>query len=169
MSNLAFLDDLRRRYRALTARERLAVTIAGVVLGLFLVDRLAVAPLLAARRSDRRAIAHDRRLLAWMNGVAQRVDALRRQNVHPAADGPLTLAAQQSLSARGLSATKIETGGSGTVKVVFATVPFPALVGWLHAFAIESGARVRSLTLRRKPHSHGLVSATVTLRRRPPS
>jgi len=168
MTNLAFLDELRRRYRALTTRERLVVTIGGIVLVLFLADRLAVAPLLAARRSDRRAIAHDRRLLVWMEGVAHRVEALRRENVHPATDEPLTLAAQQSLAAHGLSATRIETGGSGTVKVVFTTVSFPALVGWLHAFALQSGARVRSLTLRRKPHSHGLVSATVTLRRRPP-
>ena len=166
---MLLLDDLRRRYRALAPRDRHWVTVGAVVLALFLVDRIAVAPLVSARAADRRAIAHDRRLLAWMDGVARRVEALRRQNVHPVTNEPLTLLAQQSLAARDLSATKIETGGSGTVKVVFASVSFPSLVGWLHAFALASGARVRSLTLRRKPHASGLVQATVTLRRRPPS
>lgn len=166
---MEFLDELRRRYRALAPRERLAVTVGGIVLALFLVARLAVMPLLSARSADRRAVAHDRRLLAWMDGVAQRVTALRREDVHPTTDEPLTLLAQQSLAARGLSATKIEAGGSGTVKIVFSSVDFPDLVGWLHAFALASGARVRSLTLRRQPHASGLVSASVTLRRQPSS
>lgn len=166
---MSVLDDLRRRYQALAPRERLWITFAAALLALLLVDRIAVAPLLAVRTQDANAVAHDRRLLAWMEGVAARANALRRDQVPSHPNEPLPLIAQQSLAAHGLDATKIDSGGSGTVKLVFASVSFPSLVEWLHAFALASGARVRSLTLRRQPHASGMVSATVTLRRQPPS
>lgn len=164
------LNDLRARYRSLAPRERLLVTLAAAALALVLVDRLAVQPLLAARENDRRAVAHDRRLLAWMERVAAKVEALRTQAVHPAAaTTPLTLLAQETLAGHGLSASKIASGGRGSVKVVFASVPFSRLVLWIHDFSLESGARVRAFTAHRLRGQPGLVSASVSLKRSPPS
>lgn len=164
---MAIIDELRSRYRALAPRERRLLILAGVVVILFLLDQIAIQPLLTAERRDRQAVAHERRLLHWMEGIAARVDSLRHESHGGArSDAPLPLLAQKTLASMGLHATKIESTGRGSLKVVFASVSFPRLVSWLHTFALASGARIRSLSLTHKPHQPGMVSATVTLKRR---
>lgn len=122
------------RWRQRTVRERRVLSLGACVLAALLAYGVLWVPWQATRA---RLAADNARLtadLAWLQGLAPRVQALRAaQGEDAPAAGALPVRLDASLRAAGFGARlrRLEPAPDGGVRVWLDEVPFDGLVGWL--------------------------------------
>jgi general secretion pathway protein M len=159
LSRMPALDAALARFDAwwgtLSPRERVLVTIAGVLLALVVLVFGVVKPLQSARAQAIADIRTYETLTARVRaaGTLGTTPAPRRQGA------PLQVATA-SAQAMGLAVTPEAIAGG--VRVTVADATYESLMAWLADLSATSDLRVRRLDIQRRP-SPGRVSATVDL------
>lgn len=133
------LQTLRQRWSALSARERRALGLAGVTLGLALVWAEAVQP---AWRTIRTAPAQQAALDAAWQQMQRDADETRRLRALPPVAPALAAQALQAATARLGDTAKLSLQGERAVLTVDGA-PGEAIVQWLTE--VRQGARARAV------------------------
>ena len=126
--------DLRTRFEQLAPRERLLVTVAGILAMFALVVILGVRPLFANSRRASELVADKQTLLADLERVAARLGPQSPLNgAGPADNQPLVVLVDRTTRARGLGPflKRNEPDGPASIRLRFENVPFDTLVEWL--------------------------------------
>ena len=157
ISRMPALDATLARFdawwSALSARERVLVTIAGALLTLLVLVFGVVKPLQAARAQALADIRTNETLTARIRaaGTLSTSPAPRRQGA------PQEVAVS---SAQSFGLTVTPEAVAGGVRVTVADTTYDSLMAWLADLSATSDLRVRRLDIQRRP-SPGRVSATV--------
>lgn len=139
------LAPWRQRWAALAPRERLLIGLTGLVLALFLLWSVAIAPALRSLSSAPLRRAEVDAQLAQMRRLATEADDLRAQ---PPVAPPQAEAALQSATQRLGSAARLQGGGE-RVTVQLTSVEPAALNAWLDEVRSAARARVVEMQLGR--------------------
>lgn len=159
ISRMPALDAALARFDAwwgtLSARERVLVTVAGVLLALVVLVFGVVKPLQAARAQALADIRTHETLTARIRaaGTLNAAPAPRRQG------SPQEVAIS---SAQSFGLTVAPEAMAGGVRVRVADATYDSLMAWLADLSATSDLRVRRLDIQRRP-SPGRVSAMVDL------
>ena len=159
------LADLKQRYSALAAKDRMALTVLALFLLALLVTYLLILP--AHRFADNAAQHHQQRaeLLAWMQANEAAARALSRQPGNkakaPAGQSILSLASQQA-QANGISFKRFEPFAEGGLRIWLDSVPFNNMLQWLTQLQQQYGVEVQQVSIDRG-NSSGMVSAKLEL------
>lgn len=159
LSRMPALDAALARFDAwwgtLSARERVLVTVAGVLLALVVLVFGVVKPLQAARAQALADIRTHETLTARIRaaGTLNAAPAPRRQGA------PQEVAVS---SAQSFGLTVVPEAMADGVRVRVADATYDSLMAWLADLSATSDLRVRRLDIQRRP-SPGRVSATVDL------
>lgn len=131
------LAPLRQRWSALAPRERLLVGAAALVLGIFLLWSVAIAPALRSLSTAPARLAEVDAQLAQMRRLAAEAGELRAL---PPVAPPQAEAALQSATQRLGAAARLQASGE-RITVQFTAIEPAALAAWLDE--VRSAARVR--------------------------
>lgn len=172
MSNLKTqLDEgyqqLKARFMALQPRERIIIAAGAVLVLLTAIYTLGLAPLYKAINERETRVAQKQQDLAWMQGVAARLNALSssQPTVNSSGESMVVLIANSATSGNVSGALTGQTpDGVNGVRVRFEGVAFDALVIWLGALQKDYGIHVREAEINRTPQA-GQVNANLTLTR----
>ncbi len=163
---LAFLEPHRARWRALEARERMALAIATVILGTFLFYDLLWAPMEHDLHELRVEVPRDGARLTVMRTQALQISQLRASGkITPTSGGAILATLEQSAAAYGLkqALTQMEPDGASGARLILQGVAFNTLVTWLHALQTHNGVRIESATINANPKP-GVVDVHLELR-----
>lgn len=155
----------------LEPKERMMLAVGGVVLVLFLIYALVLAPIRSGYHALEQGVAEQRDTLAWMQGSAQTIQRLRSSSGTAAQGlGGRSLLAVTDSTARagglGDALKRVEPEGSNSVRVWLDGAPFDVLVRWLGTLSTRHGVDANSVTLERSEVA-GRVNARMTLEAAP--
>lgn len=162
--NLAWAEPFRGRWNALPARERLALSVLGTVIGAALFYLLIWSPVHEGLAKARVRLSTAQVQLARVKEQAVQVSSLRNApRITPPAN--LAAAVEQAAGRHGLGAQlkRIEAEGAGGVRAQFEGVPAAAVMAWLVELQQRSGLRAERATFERQT-SPGTVNAQLVLR-----
>lgn len=151
---------MKQWFLSLAQREQLAVLVLAAAVGAWL---LAVLLLLPLERSRERMAASNRataELLQRVDGLASALRQQRASDDGPAPSRNLTGLLNGSAEAAGLRITRLQPNSSGAVQLRFESVPFAALLRWLHDLEHGQGLRLEEVSIS-QAGAAGRVSATL--------
>lgn len=159
------LEPYLSRWRALQPRERLLVSVAAVVAGVFLFYLLLWVPMNAELARLRASVPKDQERLARMRAQAMEVNQLRASGAAMQTGANILSVIEQTATSRGFkqNITRMEPDGSHGANLTLDGVDFNTLVTWLAELQRQNGVRVESLTLEALA-GPGLVKGRVALR-----
>ncbi len=143
---------LTERWMARSPRERLLLSVAGVLAALMLVWFALAAPALAARERAGRAYASAADLYEEMTAGAREAARLRLSApaIQDEADqAPLRTAASALARDFGLQISRIQPGEAGALAFVFETADPGDLFRWIEGLQTRYGVAASTVTLRR--------------------
>jgi general secretion pathway protein M len=152
------MDSLRAMWYARTPRERLALTIAGIVVALFLLYTFVWEPVRAERARLRDSLPQLRAQAARFSADAAEASRLRAsaRERPQSVSGPAAVeAVADQVGVRGSIGSVTEVTG-GRLQVVLEPLPYEAFVRWIGELARSAGLAVESVQLRPGPKP-GLV------------
>lgn len=160
--NAEFLNQAQTYWRGLAPRERLMLSVGGVLLGIVLLYSLLWAPLQRDLNRLRAEVPRGQQQLQWMRSQAGRVQQLRAAAPAVAQGGSLMSFVEQSSKAYNIRAN-IQPEGQNAVRVGVDGVGFNSLAEWLANLQKQGGVRIENATLEPQPTS-GVVNARLLLR-----
>jgi len=155
-------------FKQLALRERRALIIGGVALGILMGHFMFIEPLITARALLENIVSAQKNTLRWMNEAAAEVQQLR----HDVGNSPTKIRRQSLLSLIDKSTRngeldkinkRIEPRGEQEVQVRFKAVSFTALMRWLGQLYNQYQVQVNTISLERQPVSDR-VRASLTLK-----
>jgi general secretion pathway protein M len=152
------MDSLRTMWHARTPRERFALTVAGVVIAVFLLYSFVWEPVRAERSRLRESLPQLRAQAARFAIDAAEVRRLRA-SAHgqpQSLGGPAAVEAAADQIGVRASITSITEVPGGRLQVALEPLPYEALVRWIGELARSTGLVVESAELRPGPKP-GLV------------
>jgi general secretion pathway protein M len=152
------MDSLRTMWHARTPRERFALTVAGVVIAVFLLYSFVWEPVRAERSRLRESLPQLRAQAARFATDAAEVTRLRAstRGQPQSAGGPAAVEAAADQIGVRASITSITEAPGGRLQVALEPLPYEALVRWIGELARSAGLAVESVQLRPGPKP-GLV------------
>lgn len=154
----------------LTARERLALLLGGVLLAAVLLYAFLWQPFSARHARVSQVVSEQRSLLEWMTRSAAALKARRTETAAPArglAEGQSLLGLVDATArAAGLAGqvTRVQPEGADGVRVWMERVSFDRLVLWLARLEGEAGVQTESITVEATDRA-GEVNARLGLKR----
>ncbi|MHB8455423.1 MAG: type II secretion system protein GspM [Acidiferrobacterales bacterium] len=166
LSDFPLLEPYLARWRALEARERLALSIAASALAVFLFYVLLWSPMEHDLKRLRVEVPQDRARLTVMRAQALQLAQLRASGAATHTSGGAILATlEQSAASHGLkqALTRMEPDGATGARLTLENVPFNSLVTWLNELRTNSGVRIESASIDAQT-SPGMVNVRLQLR-----
>ena len=148
---------LSQRFASLTARERLLLAAAALVLGGAIIILGVWQPLLARRSAETARLQRYERTLAALAQVPLAGAA-------KADPRPVASILTQTAAAQNLTILRLDTPKDGAATVTLQGAPFESLILWIDGLNRDNGLAVLSATIRRSD-SPGVVSADLALQR----
>lgn len=149
---------MREWFAGLTQREQVAVLALSLVLALWLLYQLALAPVLEQRRLLRDSNASAAALLGRVDLKVAELTNLRNSGGSVAVN--LTASINQSTQAVGLAVSRMQPNSRGEVQVRFEDVDYDRLVQWIHRAELTDGLVIVDASIGQAGRSGG-VNATV--------
>ena len=160
--NLAWIEPLKKRWQALGARERLALTILAVFLVPVLLYLLVWSPVESGLAKSTARLSTVQGQLAQVREQAALVTALRAA---PRSEAPpdAASAVQEAAAGNGLreQVNRVDADSPGSVRVQLEAAPFSALMALLVELQ-QKGLRTESATIERNAKA-GTVNARLLL------
>lgn len=160
--NLAWIEPLKKRWQALGARERLALTILAVFLVPVLLYLLVWSPVESGLAKSTARLSTVQGQLAQVREQAALVTALRAA---PRSEAPpdAASAVQEAAAGNGLreQVKRVDADSPGSVRVQLEAAPFSALMALLVELQ-QKGLRTESATIERNAKA-GTVNARLLL------
>ena len=160
--NLAWIEPLKKRWQALGARERLALTILAVFLVPVLLYLLVWSPVESGLAKSTARLSTVQGQLAQVREQAALVTALRAA---PRSEAPTDAASavQEAAAGNGLreQVKRVDADSPGSVRVQLEAAPFSALMALLVELQ-QKGLRTESATIERNAKA-GTVNARLLL------
>lgn len=148
-------------------RERLALSVLGVALGVTLVWMVLVQPLLAFHADARRDYLQQTRLLNWMEDNAPAIRQRQGQaRPRPAAAGDWVAQLSRSATNGGVILRGFNPEGDNAVRIQIEGQPFDNVMIWLQYLEQEQGIVV-SMAEFSATSNPGLINLRATLKRMP--
>jgi general secretion pathway protein M len=154
----------------LTARERLALLLGGVLLVAVLIFAFLWQPFAARHARVSQVVTEQRALLEWMTRSAAGLEARRSESALPTrglAEGQSLLGLVDATArAAGLAGqvTRVQPEGADGVRVWMDRVSFDRLILWLARLEAEAGVQTESVTVEATDRP-GEVNARLGLKR----
>jgi general secretion pathway protein M len=140
------MDALRSFWIERAPRERLVLTLLGLVVGLALLFLLLIEPAwtgIARLERGLPKVRTDKAQLESLLGEVQQLKSRAQVATVSAQEARVTI--EKSLAAAGLKATRVVPLSSGDLQITFANVPYAAFASWVAATERELGARTTSV------------------------
>lgn len=153
---------MKQWFAGLTQREQLSVLVMALLVGLYLVFVLLVAPLGDAR--DRMALQNRgvAESLQRVDLMVSQIQRLRESGNDRGARRNLTSLINRSTSSFNLEVDRLQPNSRGEVQVRLENAVFDDLVGWLHQVEYREGVLVREASIT-QAGTAGRVNVTVRL------
>lgn len=147
------MDSLRTIWHARTPRERLALTVAGVVIAVFLLYSFVWEPVRAKRMRLLESLPQLRAQATQFATDAAEASRLRAstRGRPQSVGGPTAVEAAADQIGIRASITSITVAPGGRLQVALEPVPYDALVRWIGELARRAGLAVDSVQLRPGP------------------
>lgn len=159
------MQNLQQRFAALAPKDRLALTLLGIFIGLILVVYVLILP--ANRYADNAAEHHRERaeLLAWMQaneGAARMMAGQNLDRPRPAAGQSILSLASQTAQSHSISFKRFEPFADGGLRIWLDNIDFNKMLMWLTQLQEQYGIDVLQASVDRGKNS-GKVSAKLEL------
>ena len=159
------VEQLKQRFMALQARERIIVICGAVLVLLVGVYTSGLAPLYKAVNERTVRVTQKQQDLAWMQNVAPQLSALsNKRPVNSTESLVVVIASTAGRANIGSALTGQTPNGNNSVRVRLEGVQFDALVLWLGMLQTEFGIGVDTADINRSSQP-GQVNAGLTLTR----
>jgi general secretion pathway protein M len=161
------MQKLKEWFASLQQRERIAVSVAAVLVAAMVIYVLGLAPFYRGVNALEQSVSTRKEDLAWMQQNGSRVHMLaasRPQLASP--DESLVLMVDRTAREAGLGASltnQTPTGPNG-IKVSLQDAAFDMLMVWLNGLQATQGISIQSATINRAPQP-GLVNVSLELTR----
>jgi general secretion pathway protein M len=149
-------------FTQLKQREQLSVLALVLAVGLYLLYRLAWAPLDAGREQleiQNRAVASS---LQQVDAMVSEILQLREGGAHSSTRRNLTSLINQSTSALNLQVSRLQPNSRGEIQVRLEGAAFDDLLAWLNQIEYREGLLVREVSIT-QAGTVGRVNATVRI------
>lgn len=143
-----------------STREQMALLTMMLVVVIYLVAVLAVLPLQRAREQLIQTNVATAELLQRVDGLASALIAQREGAAAPASSRNLTSLLNNSAVAAGLRIARVQPNSRGAVQLRLESVPFAALLRWLHELESVQGLLLEELSVS-QGGAPGIVSASL--------
>jgi type II secretory pathway component PulM len=159
------MQKLKDWFASLQARERIAVSVAAVLVSAMVIYVLGLAPFYRSVNALETGLADRKADLAWMTGNAESVRMLvaSRPQLAPTGES-LVLLVDRTAREAGLgdSLTNQTPTGADGIKVNLQEATFDTMMVWLNGLQVSQGITIQSATINRasKP---GVVNASLEL------
>lgn len=150
----------------LIERERRILSIGGTVVGLFCIYAFVWSPLSDAVTDGKTRIESQHRLLGYLHGASQTIEAYQSQGIQANAstDADLLSLAESTVAQAQLSQQlkQVQQTDQNHIALTFEKVSFDKLMTLLQSLAAQHNVHVKSFTAT-KLATAGLVDASITL------
>ena len=154
-------SPLLQRWRQLAGRERLALSILGLVLLALLVYGALWVPVERGRAEALAGFQQQRELQAYLQARAPEARALSGRAAARPAPADLQRLVTAAAEQQGLAIERLDAEGEGGVQVSLQPAPFATLLAWFEVLQ-RQGIRIEEAGLER--HGEGAVVARLGLR-----
>lgn len=160
---------MKKWWQERNARERLILSIGGLLLLLFLYYSLIISPLQSGIVQTQQRKANALEVAGWMLSVSPEVQRLRRSsgsNANIKRGGSLLSVVDETSKAAGLgqSITRLQPEGESEVRAWLDAAPFNETLRWLRTLESSYGVEIAELSFNRDNEA-GRVKARITLKR----
>lgn len=167
MSKLSMVTDW---YGSLDARERMLVSITGIIVIATLFYLLLWEPIYKGLDEERLKRENQQSNLVWMQQAAAEARSLKASGARSTvrnSNSPVSLSIEQSIGTAGLknNLSKLESSGKDSARAVLDNVSFNQMVVWLNTLESVYGISANSATIDRTD-KEGYVNARLNMKRR---
>lgn len=159
------LQQLKSRWQALEPRERMTVSVGGLVLGVILLVGLVIVPSINSYQKLKRSVPTLRSQLETMNAQMLEARRLRGKQRTRSAGGSLLSVLEQSSQQHDIKSaiTSLTPRPNNAAAVILKGIEFNKLVKWLAGLASQNGLRVTEANIK-KTDTSGVVDVQVIIR-----
>lgn len=150
-------QTLKQHYQQLGSRDRKAVHLLAVFLGLILLGYGIVLPSYHFYRDNRADYLSQQTLLAWVQANADRARALPRQRAQAKPSQPILQTVSSSAGQFGLNPNRLQPEGAGRLRLWLNDAPFNKTIQWLNQIAEQFGITIQEISIEKNPKP-GLVN-----------
>ena len=163
------LDNLRNWFDSLQPRERVMVLVTALVLVVTLFYVVVWEPLHKGLQQELEKRDNLQKSLAWMQGAAQEVRALRAAGVSGQRRNnkvPVSLTIEKTAASSGITSKlgKLESSGKNSARARLDNVDFNQMILWLNTVEQTYGIAASSVNIE-STDKPGLVNARITFSR----
>lgn len=164
------METLRAWWHGLAERERITLSIGGVLVVLFVLYSGIWSPLSSSVENYRADVKDQRALLLFLQNASDRITKLRAEGVQaataPAVPIDLLTLSEQTLSAHQLSPflKNVSQKSDKSVVLTFEKAPMDKLMGWLQQMLTTENVRLISMIADRQSVI-GTADVTMTLKK----
>jgi general secretion pathway protein M len=160
------MEQIKAWYRGLQPRERLLVTSAGAVVGIFLLIAILFGPLASSLRTRQERVANKQQDLIWMRSVSNSVRMMAASQPAGTSIEPLVVLINRTAQQAGITGalTNQAPQGDNGIRIRLEGASFDAMVAWLGVLEQQYGVRVDNASMDRGDKI-GVVNASLMLAR----
>ena len=158
---------MKQWFSSLSARERIMVQIAAIVVSLFLLYLVVIEPVSEHYEINRKKVANAQQTLQWMQQAAREIRALsgnKTVSLQPKSKQFLLGVIDRSVKKAGLAAQmkRIQPETEGGVRIWFEQVEFDSLINWLSGIKQQQDLVVNEINIE-KTEAPGRVNVRLYL------